>query len=241
MSKQTKASKTATATTEVVAPAPAPVPVVAPVVPAPKVKKVKAPKQEASATETVPVVKVSAAVVVAPVVATVSASADEAVADVVELDTSLIEKSADFVSKLQQLGALMSSLKTEYRTLEKQWTRELKAAQKQSSKRKKRAGNRAPSGFVKPTKISDELAKFLEKPIGSEMARTEVTRDINTYIRTNNLQDKENGRKIIPDSKLSTLLKISKGEELTYFNLQRYMSPHFSKANKPPTAESAAV
>ena len=241
MSKQTKASKTATATAEVVV-APAPVPVVAPAVPAPKVKKVKAPKQEVSATESVPVVKVSAAAVVAPVVAAVvSASADEAVADVVELDTSLVEKSADFVAKLQQLGALMSSLKTEYRTLEKQWTRELKAAQKQSSKRKKRAGNRAPSGFVKPTKISDELAKFLEKPIGSEMARTEVTRDINTYIRTNNLQDKENGRKIIPDSKLSTLLKISKGEELTYFNLQRYMSPHFSKANKPPTAESAAV
>jgi chromatin remodeling complex protein RSC6 len=71
------------------------------------------------------------------------------------------------------------------------------------------------------------------------MARTEVTRDINTYIRTNSLQDKENGRKIIPDTKLSALLKIAKGEELTYFNLQRYMSPHFSKANKPPTAQTA--
>ena len=236
MSKQTKASKTAT--TEVVAPAPVPVvaPVVAPVVPAPKVKKVKAPKQEASATETVPVVKVSAAAVVAPVVATVSASADEAVADVVELDTSLVEKSADFVSKLQQLGALMSSLKTEYRTLEKQWTRELKAAQKQSSKRKKRAGNRAPSGFVKPTKISDELAKFLEKPIGSEMARTEVSREINTYIQANGLQDKSNGRKINPDPRLSKLLKINGEEELTYFNLQRYMKHHFIKAEVPVTA-----
>ena len=63
------------------------------------------------------------------------------------------------------------------------------------------------------------------------MARTEVTREINSYIRANDLQDKENGRKINPDASLSTLLKIGKGDELTYFNLQRYMSPHFAKAN----------
>ena len=61
------------------------------------------------------------------------------------------------------------------------------------------------------------------------MARTEVTREINTYIRANSLQDKENGRKINANEKLAALLKLTKGEELTYFNLQRYMSPHFVK------------
>jgi chromatin remodeling complex protein RSC6 len=151
---------------------------------------------------------------------------------VVEGEAPIAEQSVEFLAKLQQLGVLISSLKAEYRTLEKKWTRELKTAQKQSSKRKRKAGNRAPSGFVKPTRISDELAKFLEKPTGSEMARTEVTREINTYIRAHNLQDKENGRKIIPDTKLATLLKLKKSDELTYFNLQRYMSPHFAKATK---------
>lgn len=146
-------------------------------------------------------------------------------------ETPIAEQSIEFLSKLQQLGVLISSLKTEYRTLEKKWTRELKTAQKQSSKRKRKAGNRAPSGFVKPTRISDELATFLEKPSGSEMARTDVTRDINKYIRAHNLQDKENGRKINPDTKLTALLKLKKTDELTYFNLQRYMSPHFAKAN----------
>lgn len=237
MPKQSKASKTTESAT------PAPV-VVAPVVAAvatpevvvKKEKKVKAPKTETAAAPAV-VAPVVASAAPSPVAETVVEAS--AAADAVELDASLIEKSADFVAKLQQIATLMASLKTEYKSLEKQWSRDLKSAQKQSSKRKKRAGNRAPSGFVKPTKISDELAAFLEKPVGSEMARTEVTRDINTYIRTNSLQDKENGRKIIPDTKLSALLKIAKGEELTYFNLQRYMSPHFSKANKPPTAQTS--
>lgn len=236
MPKQSKASKTTVATESatpvVVAPIVASAPAVVEVV-VKKEKKVKAPKTETAA----PAVVAPVVAAPAPVAETVVEAA--AATDAVELDASLIEKSADFVAKLQQIATLMASLKTEYKSLEKQWSRDLKSAQKQSSKRKKRAGNRAPSGFVKPTKISDELAAFLEKPVGSEMARTEVTRDINTYIRTNSLQDKENGRKIIPDTKLSALLKIAKGEELTYFNLQRYMSPHFSKANKPPTAQTA--
>ena len=156
-------------------------------------------------------------------------------------EAPLADQSVEFLAKLQQLGSLISALKTEYRTLEKKWTRELKASQKQSVKRKRKAGNRAPSGFVKPTLISDELAKFLEKPTGSEMARTEVTRDINKYIRTNNLQDKENGRKINPDKKLASLLKLKATDELTYFNLQRYMSPHFAKANKDAAVAAASA
>jgi upstream activation factor subunit UAF30 len=149
-----------------------------------------------------------------------------------DVETPLAEQSIEFLAKLQQLGVLISSLKTEYRNLEKKWTREVKTAQKQSSKRKRKTGNRAPSGFVKPTKISDELASFLGKEKGTEMARTDVTREINTYIRAHKLQDKDNGRKINPDTKLATLLKLKKTDELTYFNLQKYMSPHFAKAIK---------
>jgi len=221
-----KKTSTKTAETESVA-----TPVVAPVVesaaaaPAAAVKKEKKPKA----------VKVESAapVVVAPVEPVVEEVHVDAPADG---EVPLAEQSVEFLAKLQQLGAMIASLKVEYRTLEKKWTRELKTAQKQSSKRKKRAGSRAPSGFVKPTRISDELAKFLEKPAGSEMARTEVTRDINKYIRTHKLQDEANGRKINPDSKLAALLKLNKTDELTYFNLQRYMSPHFAKAVKAEVA-----
>lgn len=153
-----------------------------------------------------------------------------------EAEPLITEQSTEFLAKLQQIGTLLSALKSEYRAIEKKWTRELKLVQKLNSKRKRKTGNRQPSGFVKPTKISDELAKFLGKDIGSEMARTEVTRDINKYIRTHSLQDAANGRKINPDAKLAALLKLKKSDELTYFNLQRYMSPHFAKA-VPKTVE----
>jgi upstream activation factor subunit UAF30 len=217
-----KKSSTKTAETEQVTPVVANIVDAAPVAE----KKVRKPKAAKAESTSVPETVV--------VVAAVDAAVD------VETDAPVAEKSVEFLAKLQQLGVLISSLKAEYRTLEKQWTRELKTAQKQSSKRKRKAGNRAPSGFVKPTRISDELAKFLEKPSGSEMARTEVTRDINKYIRTHNLQDKENGRKINPDTKLAALLKLKKTDELTYFNLQRYMSPHFAKASKDVVSATVA-
>ena len=167
---------------------------------------------------------------VAPVQQVVVSAAVEETTAVEDVEASIAAQSVEFMAKLNQLSSMIATLKTEYRAIEKKWARELKTAQKTSSKKKKRAGNRAPSGFVKPTKISDELAKFLEKPTGTEMARTDVTREINKYIRSHNLQDKDNGRKINPDAKLQSLLKLKKTDELTYFNLQRYMSPHFAKS-----------
>ena len=182
--------------------------VVAPVVAAPVEKKARKPKD-----------------------AKVDAS-DSIVADATDTEAPLAEQSVEFLAKLQQLGTLINSINSEYKALEKKWSREVKTAQKQSSKRKRKAGNRAPSGFVKPTKISDELASFLGKDKGAEMARTDVTREINTYIRAHKLQDSTNGRKINPDKKLASLLKLKTTDELTYFNLQKYMSPHFAKAAK---------
>ena len=187
-----------------------------------KARKPRAPK--ASAVVTAPVVE-AAPVSTPAVVESAAASPTE--------DVTLQSQFTEFLAKLQQVSAQFSSLKSEFRTLEKRWTRELKLAQKATAKKKRKAGNRQPSGFVKPTLISTELANFLNKPEGTEMARTEVTREINKYIRAHSLQDKDNGRKIIPDAPLRTLLKLKKSDELTYFNLQKYMSPHFAKAGAP--------
>jgi chromatin remodeling complex protein RSC6 len=197
--------------------APAPVPVSAP-----KTEKVdkaaKAPKTPKSDAP------------VAPAAVSTPAPASDAHTDGPALETSLSSLFSEFGTKLHTLSSGLSSLRSDFRTLERNVAREMRAAQK-ASKRKRKTGNRAPSGFVKPTLISKELAEFLGRPVGTELARTEVTREINAYIRTHSLQDKENGRKINPDTKLKSLLQVKKGEELTYFNLQQYMSRHFAKAS----------
>lgn len=155
-----------------------------------------------------------------------------------QMTPSITENFSEFINKFQRMLTEFSALKNELRVLEKKTVKELRVVQKLNNKRKKKSGTRAPSGFVKPTKISDELATFLGKPFGSEMARTEVTREINSYIRLHNLQDKTNGRKINPDPLLAKLLKVTNEDELTYFNLQRYMSPHFAKG--VPTVVASA-
>jgi|TARA_B110000093_G_scaffold91623_1_gene99107 upstream activation factor subunit UAF30 len=196
-----------------------------------------ASKTASKATKTVaPIVEAAAPVVetTAPVVETVAPVVEEPV-------STVFGQFTDFMAKLQAVSASMSSIRTEFRGIERQVTRELKAAAKINAKRKRKTGNRAPSGFVKPTLISNELAGFLGKPEGTEMARTEVTREINAYIREHKLQDKDNGRKIIADKKLTGLLKLKKDDELTYFNLQKYMSPHFAKASDKIAAATAAV
>ena len=200
--------------------------VVETVAPAAVAVEAKAPKAKAAKKVAEPKVEVAPA---APAVE-VKVEAAPAAPEVAVVEAAIAAKSAEFSAKLNQLSTMIAALKSDFKTMEKQWSKELKAAEKVSSKKKRKSGNRAPSGFVKPTRISDELAKFLEKPAGTEMARTDVTKQLNLYIRSNSLQDKENGRKINPDSKLQALLKLKKGDELTYFNLQKFMSPHFPKA-----------
>jgi len=108
-----------------------------------------------------------------------------------------------------------------------------------SKKHKKRArpldadGNETEdvSGFRKPTLMSLELAAFFGKPVGTLMARTNATKEISKYIKSNNLQREDNKRfiEITKDAKLQALLKVPADKELSYFNLQSFMTKHFAK------------
>jgi upstream activation factor subunit UAF30 len=158
-----------------------------------------------------------------------TAAATETPKDSIEL---VSQRMTEFSAKLHQLIGLFSTVKNDFKTLEKSVAREMKLAQKASAKKRQNTGNRKPSGFVKPARISDELAAFLGKEVGTEMSRTDVSKEINAYIVKHNLKNAQNGRIIHPDAKLTKLLKVQKDDELTFFNLQRYMKPHFAKAGE---------
>jgi chromatin remodeling complex protein RSC6 len=189
------------------------------------------PKKSKSAPPKVePVVPPSPSKEVAPVVApAVAVVPDNGVVPLVP-EVSLTDVFVNMNKMVHDLSTSVALLKAELKTVEKQVTKELKVLDKLNARKNKKKGNRAPSGFVKPTKITNELADFLGREHGSLMARTEVTKQMTEYIRTHSLQDKKNGRVILPDAKLRKLLKLTDKDALTYFNLQKYMSPHFEKA-----------
>ena len=144
---------------------------------------------------------------------------------------SLTEQFADLLSQLSSLRTQLSNVTTQARVLAKRSERELKQAQK-VGKKKRKAGSKEPSGFTKPAQISSELAAFLGKSEGTEMARTEVTKELQKYILSNKLQDPSNRRNINPDAKLRKLLGMKKSDSLTYFNLQKWMKPHFKTSTQ---------
>ena len=194
---------------------------------APVAEKKAAKKPKAAAA---PVVETP---VVAPVVETPAAApvAETPAADTT-VDTNA--KLAEFGSKINQVSTLLAAMKADYKSLEKSIAKDLKNASK--SKKSKKSSvpnpNRQLSGFVKPSVVSDDLLAFVGKEKGTMMSRVEVSKEITAYIEKNGLKDKENGRQINPDAKLTKLLQIGAGEVLTYFNLQRYLKIHFVKAVK---------
>ena len=205
----------------------------APVAAAAPAQSVAAPKKATKKTE-----KAAAPVAVAPVVSTPAVESAAPVVDAAVAETSSVSKFNEINATLQKVTGIINTLKSDLKALEKVVAREQKLAQKVSKTSRKASGNRAPSGFVKPTLISDELAIFLGKSVGTEMSRTEVCKELQKYIIANNLQLPTNRRVLKPDGKLTSLLRLAPGDEngLTYFNLQKFMKHHFIKAEATATA-----
>ena len=184
---------------------------------------VKATKSAAKSTASSTKVSAPVAPVAAP-----------SVPETVDVPT-LSDQFADLLSQLSSLRTQLSAVTTQARVLAKRSERELKQAQK-ASKKKRKAGSKEPSGFTKPAQISSELAAFLGKAEGTEMARTEVTKELQKYILSHKLQDPANRRNINPDTKLRKLLGMKKSDSLTYFNLQKWMKPHFKTSTSTQSA-----
>lgn len=164
------------------------------------------------------------------VVASDAAAPEVVVPEKTEVETTPVEvdRFAAVLEKLQGFSIDLKETIAHVKSLQKEFAK----LQKASSKRTKKApanGQRTLSGFAKPSLLSDELCEFMGVTKSTSMARTEVTRMINDYIKKNNLQDAKDKRHILPDAKLKKILNLGPEDKLTYFNLQKYMKHHFTK------------
>lgn len=142
----------------------------------------------------------------------------------------LFDQFENIIDNLSSFKTQVNNIQQQVRQLEKNIKKQMKGLKKEVTKSKNK-GNRNPSGFAKPSKVTNELCYFMNKEKDTEIARTEVTRALVTYIKENKLENKENCKIICPDEKLKTLLDLDDSQELTYFNIQKYMNKHFIKCN----------
>ena len=159
--------------------------------------------------------------------------------DLTERFDELLKRHTTWLSEGKELTKLFKTLHLEHKKVVKTLKKNTKGKQRRVLKE---GETRGPSGFTVPAPISDELAKFLGEKKGSLVPRTEVTRAVNLYVKNKNLQNPSNRKIIIPDAKLKKLLgpldTVTKNKKTgltdaevgyTYFNLQKYLKPHFIK------------
>lgn len=148
------------------------------------------------------------------------------------INVNYIDSFNSIIDNLSLLKLQISSIQQKIRCIEKEIKKDLKKVNKQNNsikEKKQKLSEKKPSGFAKPIPVTKELCEFMNKPNGSDIARTEVTKALISYIEINNLKDKSKKTNIIPDDKLQNLLGISKEEipDLNFFNIQKYMNRHF--------------
>jgi chromatin remodeling complex protein RSC6 len=132
-------------------------------------------------------------------------------------------------SELSLLTGVMKLLKKASKKSERGTRRKRTAAEAGASDVPKK-----PSGFSRPSDLSDELCAFLGVPGGTPLPRTVVTKMMCEYIKQNELGLATNKRCVDftkpAAEQLRRLLEPEPGATVTYFNLQRYLKRHIRRA-----------
>ena len=138
------------------------------------------------------------------------------------------------MASLDSITSELTSLRNEIKSLTK-LVRKIRAHQEDPSG-EKAAARAVNNGFNRTLEISPKLREFLGLAADDTVSRSEVTRRINKYINENGLKHPDNGRMIILDAKLIDLLAPPEGVQVTFLNIQKYLSPHYVKTAKDEAA-----
>ena len=148
------------------------------------------------------------------------------------------DQAAGLLEASKEVSDVLSSLMRQMQSLKRKTVKQQNAMQRQLTtalKKKSRQGG----GFTSPVRISEELCKFLDSPPGTLLARTEVTKKLNEYIKSNKLQRPVDRRIVDPDEKLASLLGTSDG--FSFFELQGLMNRHFNAHTCPDDSQEEEV
>mmetsp|Transcript_15854 Transcript_15854/g.45793 ORF Transcript_15854/g.45793 Transcript_15854/m.45793 type:complete len:316 (+) Transcript_15854:385-1332(+) len=101
---------------------------------------------------------------------------------------------------------------------------EMESSEEESSSEEEEAPKKkrgAGKGLSVKKEISPELAEFLGQ--GKEMARTDIVKGLWDYIKEHNLQNPDNKREILLDSKMKAVFGCDK---FTMFTMNKYVTAH---------------
>ena len=143
----------------------------------------------------------------------------------------------DVVVGYNEIVKAMKDLNVVLKRVVSAQAKRIKELEKEATKggKKRRVANpdaKKNNGFNKPSLVSPEMSTFLGIPAEQMVSRSEVSKAVHSYIKEHNLQKEENRRHINPDAKLQALLAVKGDQEVTYFNLQRFLAPHYIKESK---------
>lgn len=164
-----------------------------------------------------------------------------------ENDTNIEDILNELITRHKHIVELHKTHAKKIKSILKLYRKERKELIKKNNKQNKTSKDsnsaKRPNAFTTPTRISDKLCDFLKKPHGTLVSRTDVTKSISKYVKSNNLAVLENKRQFVPDKNLKNILSPLEEKDVnngyTYFNLQRYLKNEFLKS--PSTSSSTSV
>jgi chromatin remodeling complex protein RSC6 len=147
-------------------------------------------------------------------------------------------KYESILGRVKQTQSLLREINSDLILLNREYQRTSRPVQKKKLFKK---NDNSRSGITQEVGVSKELETFLGIQPGSKISRTSVTRAVTEYIKTHNLQNPQNRRHIILDNTLSKLLNPGSNEDVTYFNLQKYLKVHYVGSAANLAAATASV
>jgi|TARA_B110001469_G_C9628573_1_gene314078 chromatin remodeling complex protein RSC6 len=80
-----------------------------------------------------------------------------------------------------------------------------------------------------PLNLSNDLEKFLGVKKGTQLTKAEVMRGVSEYIKTNDLQIKDDRRKFKPNKQLNKIFGMNIADSFTFVEINKHVSGHLTK------------